>query len=102
MQVSIRHIQSNDNAILAEIIRDTLTEFDANYPGTVYFDPSTDHLYEVFQKERSVYYVAEKNSSIVGGAGIYPTDELSADVCELVKMYLLPQARGEGLGKDLD
>ncbi|HSU29086.1 MAG TPA: GNAT family N-acetyltransferase, partial [Chitinophagaceae bacterium] len=28
-------------------------------------------------------------------------DGLPADTCELVKMYLLPQARGHGLGKIL-
>ena len=37
----------------------------------------------------------------MGGAGIYPTDGLPAGTCELVKMYLLPEARGLGLGKTL-
>ena len=30
-----------------------------------------------------------------------PTDGLPADTCELVKMYLLPPARGKNLGRTL-
>jgi putative acetyltransferase len=101
MTTITRPIRSTDNANLAKIVKDTLAEFGANHPGTVYFDPSTDTLFEVFQKERSFYFVVEVNGEIVGGAGIYPTDGLPADTCELVKMYLLPQARGSGIGRSL-
>ena len=78
-----------------------MTEFGVNKPGTVYFDPTTDHLYELFQQPRSIYYVAELNNTIVGGAGIYPSDGLPQNVCELVKMYLRPAARGLGVGRQL-
>ena len=87
--------------MLAKIVRNTLAEFGANHPNTVYYDPTTDTLYEVFQTPRSTYFVAEINSEIVGGGGIYPTVGLPADTCELVKMYLLPQGRGVGLGRTL-
>lgn len=101
MNVTIRPIQPSDNPIIAKIIRDTLTEFGANHPGTVYYDPTTDALFELFQKEKSAYNIAEADGRIVGGGGIYPTDGLPADTCELVKMYLLPEARGTGLGSQL-
>ena len=97
--IIIRDILPTDNAALAQIVKGTLAEFGANHPGTVYYDVTTDSLFEVFQKEKSVYNVAELNGEIVGGGGIYPTDGLPGDTCELVKMYLLPQARGLGLGK---
>jgi putative acetyltransferase len=97
----IRTIQPGDNPFLAKIVKDTLAEFGANHPGTVYFDPTTDHLFDLFQKPHSVYYVALLNGKIAGGGGIYPSDGLPADTCELVKMYLLPQGRGMGLGKKL-
>jgi putative acetyltransferase len=99
--VHIRTIQREDNPTVAVIVKNTLAEFGANHPNTVYYDPTTDALFELFQKPGSVYYVAELNDEIIGGGGIYPTDGLSADTCELVKMYLLPQARGMGLGKTL-
>ena len=97
--MQIRSIQQSDNPALAKIIRTTLTEFGANHPGTVYFDATTDALFELFQKSRSVYYVAETESGkIVGGGGIFPTEGLPQDTCELVKMYLLPEERGKGFG----
>ena len=99
--VTIRPIRQTDNPFLSRIVKDTLAEFGANHPNTVYYDPTTDTLFEVFQKERSGYFVAEINDEIVGGGGIYPTDGLPADTCELVKMYLLPHARGFGLGRTL-
>jgi putative acetyltransferase len=101
MNISIRPIQPTDNAAIANIIRRTLEEFGAHHPGTVYFDDTTDHLYELFRKEKSAYNILLINDVIVGGGGIYPTEGLPADTCELVKMYLLPQARGKGLGKQL-
>ncbi len=97
----IRTIQAQDNPFIATIIRNTLAEFGANKPGTVYYDRTTDALYELFQTPRSVYFIALVNNEIVGGAGIYPTGGLPEDTCELVKMYLLPKARGTGLGKTL-
>jgi len=101
MNISIRPIQPGDNPVLAKIVRDTLAEFGANHPGTVYYDPTTDTLFELFQRNGAGYFVGEIDDKIVGGAGIYPSDGLPAGVCELVKMYLLPEARGVGLGKTL-
>jgi putative acetyltransferase len=97
----IRSIRPADNPYLSRIVKDTLAEFGANHPGTVYYDATTDALYELFQTGKAAYFVAERNGEIVGGGGIYPTDGLPADTCELVKMYLLPQGRGAGLGRIL-
>lgn len=101
MQIIIRPIQPADNPVIAQIIRDTLSEFGANHPGTVYYDPTTDALFELFQQAKSVYNIAEVDGKIVGGGGIFPTEGLPEDTCELVKMYLLPEARGTGLGTAL-
>jgi putative acetyltransferase len=98
-EILIRTIEQRDNADLAKIVKGTLAEFGANRPGTVYFDPTTDSLFELFQHPQSVYNVVEHNGQVVGGGGIYPTDGLPPDTCELVKMYLLPSLRGKGLGK---
>ena len=97
--VQIRKIGQTDNAALAKIIRSTLAEFGANHPGTVYYDDATDHLFELFQQPLSIYFIATINGEMVGGGGIYPTDGLPEKTCELVKMYLLPIARGKGIGK---
>ncbi|RYY53814.1 MAG: GNAT family N-acetyltransferase [Chitinophagaceae bacterium] len=101
MEITIRRITPGDNAAIATIIRDTLTEFGANKPGTVFYDESTDHLFELFGAEGSVYLVAERDGRLLGGGGIYPTEGLPHGTAELVKMYLLPEARGIGLGKKM-
>lgn len=98
---TIRPIEQADNPHLAIIVRTTLAEFGANHPGTVYYDPTTDALYELFRENGSAYFVASDEEGIVGGAGIFPSNGLPEDTCELVKMYLLPRARGKGLGKIL-
>ena len=95
----IRTIKPRDNKDLAAIVRNTLAEFGANHAGTVYYDPTTDDLFNLFQKEKSIYYVALVNNEIVGGAGIFPSAGLPEKTCELVKMYLNKNARGQGLGK---
>ena len=97
----IRPIQLSDNNYLARIIRNSLEEFGANHPGTVYYDESTDHLYELFRQNGSAYFVAEFEGRVAGGAGIYPTNGLPAGMAELVKMYLLPSARGKRIGQTL-
>lgn len=86
---------------IAQIIRQVLAEHGANKPGTVYFDSSTDHLSDVFQQPGSCYFLAFHNQALVGGGGIYPTNGLPENTCELVKMYLLPEARGKGIGRAL-
>ena len=100
--IIIRPIEPQDNAAIATIIRTALTEFGANKPGTVFYDETTDHLFELFTKEPlSAYFIALKDEEIVGGAGIYPTDGLPKNTCELVKMYLSKESRGLGLGRKM-
>jgi len=98
---TLRQISKDDNQILASIIRSVLTEFNANKLGTVYYDPATDDLFTLFKIPGAVYFVAEADFEIVGGAGIFPTPNLPEGCCELVKLYLSPTARGKGLGKAL-
>jgi putative acetyltransferase len=100
--ITIRPIQQQDNVAIAKIIRTALEEFGANRPGTVYFDASTDHLFELFDATpNSAYFIALQNETIVGGAGIFPTENLPDATCELVKMYLDNAVRGLGLGKQM-
>ncbi len=99
--VDIRPIEAKDNAAIAAIIRAVLTEFNAAKCGTVYYDPTTDDLYHLFQQDKSAYFIAEKEGKVVGGCGVYPTEGLPEGCCELVKLYLLPEARKTGLGKRL-
>lgn len=96
--ICIRPIRAEDNPAIAAIIRKILAEFGANKPGTVYFDPTTDNLFELFSTRDSAYFIAEEEGKIIGGSGVFPTPGLPAGCCELVKLYLLSEMRGRGLG----
>lgn len=96
--IRLRPIRAADNSIIAAIIRQILTEFGANKPGTVYFDPTTDDLYHLFSTPGAAYFIAEADGRVVGGSGVFPTAGLPAGCCELVKLYLIPEMRGQGLG----
>jgi len=101
MNLIIRQIKNEDDQELASVIRSSLMEFSAAKPGTVYFDPTTDQLSNLFETPGSYYFVLEQDGQICGGAGIYPTQDLPPSTCELVKLYLSPAARGQGLGRKL-
>lgn len=101
MAITYREIQEQDNQELAELIRTILREFKIDKPGTVYTDPTTDHLSDVFELEQSAYWIAEEEGKIIGGCGIYPTSGLPDGCVELVKLYTASSARGKGVGKML-
>ena len=96
----IRKVQA-DNAALAAIIRNVFEEHDAPEQGTVYSDPTTDNLFDLFTTPRSVLWVAEINGKVAGSCGIYPTEGLPEGFAELVKFYLSRNARGSGVGRAL-
>jgi len=99
--VTIRTIVASDDPVIANIVKTTLTEFGMNKAGTAFSDPTTDHLSVLFDIPRAVYFVAETGGAVIGGAGIHPLDGGDAHVCELQKMYLLPESRGKGLAGKL-
>jgi putative acetyltransferase len=99
--ITYRNIDEGDNKELADLIRTVFREFGIDRPGTVYFDPTTDTLFELFKTPGSVYWIAEVDGAMAGGCGIFPTPGLPDGCAELVKFYLLPRWRGKGIGKAL-
>lgn len=97
----IRPIESEDNARIAKVIRSVLEEHGVDRPGTVYTDKATDELYYYFEEENAAYWIAEFKGEIVGGCGIFPTPGLPYGCIELVKLYVLNEARGNGIGAKL-
>ena len=83
------------------MIREVFREHEAPQHGTVYSDPTTDDLYGLFRKSRSVLWVAEMNKLPEGCCGVYPTDGLEDNYAELVKYYLARSGRGKGIGRQL-
>ena len=94
----IRNIEKKDNDAVAEIVRSVLLELGAPKVGTAYEDPSVDVMYETYQKPNAVFFVVESDEKIIGCAGIDTLANAEETICELQKMYFLPQARGLGIG----
>jgi putative acetyltransferase len=98
MNIIFRPIEKKDNKEIAELIRAVFREFKIDRPGTVYFDPVLDNLYELFRTPGSEYWLAEEDGIIVGGCGVFPTPGLPQGCAELVKLYLSASQRGKGIG----
>ena len=102
MKITIRPIQTTDNAILAKIIRSCFHDYEVKCTaGTVYQDPTTDDLFSLFQTPKSHLWGAELENKIVGCCGIFPTENLPENCTELVKFYISENGRGKGIGKAL-
>ena len=101
MKYTVREIEEKDNIIIEGIIRSCLTEFGAAHDGTAWADPYLGRFSEVYVSEGNKYWVAEdENGKVVAGVGIGGFEE-TPDVCELQKMYCLPEARGTGVARML-
>ncbi len=96
--MNIRIIEKNDNQQIGDLVQNVLMEMGAPKIGTAYADPYLFNLSEVYSEPKTVYFVIENNGKIIGGAGI---GILENDICELQKMYFLPECRGLGLGSQL-
>ena len=94
----IRPINESDNKHIAIILREVLIEMNIPKKGSAYEDPEIDNMYESYQSNRSIYFVVEEKSKILGGAGINQLKNGDVNICELQKMYFHKSLRGRGIG----
>jgi putative acetyltransferase len=94
----LRPIEPRDDAAVAAIIRQVMTEFGASGPGFAIHDAEVDHMCAAYRAPGCAYFVWERDGRVIGGAGVAPLAGGEAGTCELRKMYFLPEARGAGLG----
>ena len=97
----VRPILKQDNAQVAHLIREVMTEFQAVGHGYSIVDPEVDDMYGVYRNNRSCYYVIILDKEMVGCGGIAPLTGGDKFTCELRKMFFLPETRGLGLGRRL-
>jgi putative acetyltransferase len=100
--LSFRPIQPEDDAAMAALIRRVMPEFGADGPGFAIHDPEVDHMSAAYAGPGAAYFVVVNPAGgVVGGACIAALAGGEAGVCELRKMYFLPEARGQGMGGQL-
>ena len=97
MNYIIREIEEKDNKEIEQVIRSCLIEFGANHAGTAWTDPNLGRFSEIYNTDENKYWVAEdENGKICGGVGIGILEGTDG-ICELQKMYCLPEVRGTGV-----
>ncbi len=94
----IRLIEKKDNPQIAIVIRSVLEDLNVAKVGTAYADKALDCMFETYQKPKAAYFVVEEKGGTIGGAGVAQLDNYEGNVCELQKMYFLPEAHGRGVG----
>jgi len=101
-ELKLRPIEPRDDAAVAAVIRTVMPEFGASGPGFAIHDPEVSGMSAAYSRERRAYWVVEDETGrVVGGGGIAPLDGGDPSVCELRKMYFLPEVRGRGVGERL-
>ena len=97
--LTIRPVNAADDEAIASVIRSVMTEFGMSGEGYSSNDAELDHMAEAYAGPRAAYFVLTDGARIVGGGGIAQLEGGAPDVCELKKMYFLPEARGAGMGR---
>lgn len=97
----IELIKPEHDAQIEQIVHTVLAEFGASGPGYACADPQLKSLSRFYRPQKMNYWVAlDEHHKVLGGAGIGPLSG-SDDICELQKMYLLPEGRSLGVGQQL-
>lgn len=102
LNLHLRPMVASDNPSVARVIRTVSAEFGLTADkGYTVADPNLDRLFELYSEANSAYWVVEMDGEVIGGGGIAPLLCSAPDICELQKMYFLPQLRGLGLARRL-
>jgi putative acetyltransferase len=98
MSFSIRKILPVDSPGMKQVIQTVMPEFGASGPGFAIHDPEVQDMFSAYQNPRHIYFVVECEGRILGGGGIAPLEGNGEEICELRKMYFMPELRGKGIG----
>lgn len=96
----LRPIRPSDDAAVAAIIRDVMTEHGASGPGFAIHDPEVAAMSEAYTgPDRACFVLETFEEGVLGCAAVAPLTGGEPGVCELRKMYFRPELRGRGAGR---
>ena len=99
LPLELRPIAPADDAAVARIIREVMTSFGACGPGFAIVDPEVDAMSAAYAAPGAGYFVVTSGARVVGCGGYARLAGAGPEVCELRKMYFLPEARRRGAGR---
>ncbi|WP_300668539.1 GNAT family N-acetyltransferase [Desulfoluna sp.] len=101
MSYTIEESRPEWDAAICRIIKDIGAEYGAVGEGFGPSDAEVAAMSQHYAREtKSLYLIARVGDEVVGGGGV-ASFQGSDEVCELRKLFLLPESRGLGIGKDL-
>lgn len=95
----IRSWEPRDRQAAANLIREVLAEYGLSCEPMA-ADRDVFEVEKFYQETGGEFWVVEQQGRLVGTGAYYPIQRGNKAV-EIRKMYLLPEARGQGLGKFL-
>ena len=98
LKFTIRSATNRDSERIKNLVFGVLAEYGlAPDPGTT--DADLDDIESHYINSGGLFEVMEdEHGELIGTIGLFPLD---AQTCELRKMYLVPHARGRGIGKQI-
>ena len=93
--LTIRSATNDDRERVAELVFGVLGEYGLE-PDPETTDADLQDIEANYLQRGGLFEVIEDGGNMLGSVGLYPVNKTT---CELRKMYLIPSARGLGLGK---
>jgi len=100
-QVVVRPLEAADVSAILGIISGCRREYGLEGRVDSILERADYEILDVYQRERSRYFVAVIGGDIAGGGGIAPLGGDDRQTCELQRMYLRPANRHLGVGRAL-
>lgn len=97
-RTTLRPIERRDVPALLDIIRDSRDQYGMSTRVDFLLEPADLAIFDTYSQRRTIYFVALIDGQVVGGAGIAPLVGDDPLTCELQRMYLAREARGQGVG----
>jgi len=96
----LRNWEEGDRLAAANVIHTVLAEYGLSWEPQG-ADQDVLQVETFYQDAGGEFWVIERQGQIVGTGAYYPVKRGNVQAVEIRKMYLLPSARGLGLGKYL-
>lgn len=98
MSIEVRFVTADDVPDVIRVVTDVLAEFGLSFGEGSATDAELHALPASYVDHGGAFWIARRGGELLGTCGVFP---VRPGIFELRKMYLVPAARGLGIGKRL-